>query len=69
MADVDRVPADPFPPLTSIREDAAWLREIFDSLVDVGFDPDQSLRLVRDHLRWACYGVGDEPEDLDDFDN
>lgn len=58
-------PEDPFPEVLGVDIDAAWLRELYDSYVDVGFTASQSLRLARDHLRWAYYGGGPEPEDTE----
>lgn len=50
------VPDDPFPPLTDIDADAAWLWEWYDSLVQAGFTVEQAFALTRDHLRLAFYG-------------
>lgn len=67
MADADPLPpagpADPFPMLTTIGEEAAWLREHYESYIDVGFTAKQALRLCRDHLYWAYYA--DDPEEPD----
>ena len=57
--DLDNVPADPFPELTSAFEDAIWLREQYEAFVMAGFTKHQALRLTSDHLRYAFYGRQD----------